>query len=241
MENAASTNPSGAPSISPCDSGHSSMVSDRPGSASGRLRSPRRRAAEPVSRNRPARGSRSTRFLIASHRSGTRCTSSMSNKAEWRTNRTASSIAAARVPGRRGTGRHRRWPAVGPPLPTCFADLSGAVDDHDAGVGERLEHQVSGTPREIVRRRAHDVSLVYDLGSAGCSPLDLPTSEASIRRSGLAWSGRRDAGIAVQQEPECMVQVEYGALRPWWHQILGAGQEPADPGCVGGEERLTGR
>jgi hypothetical protein len=42
----ASTNPSAAESISPCDSGHNSMVSVRPGSASGRPRSPRSRTRQ---------------------------------------------------------------------------------------------------------------------------------------------------------------------------------------------------
>jgi hypothetical protein len=50
--NAASMKPSGTPSISPCENGHSSMVSMRPGSVSGRSRNASRRD-DPVSRNLP--------------------------------------------------------------------------------------------------------------------------------------------------------------------------------------------
>ena len=124
-----STNPSGRPSISPCDSGQSSMVSIRPGSASGTLRRPNSRA-DPVSRNRPGRGSRSTTSLIASSNSGTRWTSSMTSLRSSRTKVVGSSSAARRIDVR---SRLRHSPS-GPPawitrvlLPLCRAPLTSTT------------------------------------------------------------------------------------------------------------------
>jgi hypothetical protein len=57
-------NRSGPPLISPWEKGHRSVTSILPGSASERLRRART-LDDPVSRNRPGRGSRSTGTLIA--------------------------------------------------------------------------------------------------------------------------------------------------------------------------------
>ena len=86
------------PHLASANRGHSSIVSARPGSASGRSRMSSN-LADPVNRKRPGRGSRSTSRLIDSSNSGTRCTSAMRSSPSWRTKPDGSSTAAARTPG----------------------------------------------------------------------------------------------------------------------------------------------
>lgn len=96
--NAASTNRSGSPVISPWEKGRSSNTSMRPGSASGRVRNAKTRD-EPVRRNRPGVGSRSTLTLMGRSSSGTSCISSMTMSPSWSTKPVGSSSAARRVAG----------------------------------------------------------------------------------------------------------------------------------------------
>ena len=99
------------------------MVSARPSKASGKSLKPRRRA-EPVSRNLPGRGSRSTSRLMASSNSWTRWISSIISKPSCRTKALGSASAAAR------TAWSSRYSSRAPPdlatissarvlLPTC--------------------------------------------------------------------------------------------------------------------------
>ncbi len=87
---------SGLPSISPCANGHNSIVSIRPGSASGNVCSPTTRA-DPVSRNWPGSGRVSTRALIERRSSGSRWISSMIIGFVPATNSLGSSRAASRI------------------------------------------------------------------------------------------------------------------------------------------------
>jgi hypothetical protein len=85
-------------SISAWDSGQSATVSTRPTSASA-TRGSDSTLAEPVSRNWPGSGSRSTIRLISSKTSGARWTSSIATgRSSPATNPTGSSDAARRAP-----------------------------------------------------------------------------------------------------------------------------------------------
>jgi hypothetical protein len=104
------------------------MVSVRPGNASGKSLSSSSRA-EPVSRNLPGRGSRSTSRLIASSSSGTRWISSIISKPSCRTKALGSASAAARTAwsskySSRAPGERATMSSARVLFPTCLAPFT---------------------------------------------------------------------------------------------------------------------
>ena len=177
------------PAISPWDNGNSSIVSDRPGNASGTELSPSSRA-EPVNKNRPGRGSRSTVFLMANHRSGTRCTSSMSMVSGTSRNATGSATADARTCG----SSRNLFTAFGRPARQCSANVLFPVWRAPLMITTRVSASASPTISAARRGRYSSPSLTsapYLLlwicrrmrcGSADQCVVDLPTSALWICR-----------------------------------------------------------
>jgi hypothetical protein len=153
---------SGSPLISPCENGHNSMTSMRPGSASGRVRSARIRD-EPVSRKRPGVGSKSTATLIGRSNSRASSISSMTMSPSWSTKPVGSSLAAWSVAGSSSMRITASgfWPAanlVKVLLPACQAPLTRTT---------RVSASASFTRDSACRRTRPGSAITDGLGRTG--------------------------------------------------------------------------